>query len=157
MEKKIKSLAFHILVPIMLSFIIWMLIPDYTVFYKSLNKPAPQLPQEAFVIAWCAIYFLMGIAATCVEFSEFDSVYKTKAFNLYYLQLLVNLLWMPVLFGFKNLFVAVVWTLLLLIMVALNFRKFLKINSKCGYLLIPYLLWVLFLTYYTTALYFLNK
>ena len=157
MEKKIKSLSFHILVPIMLSFIIWMLIPDYTVFYEGLKKPAPQLPQEAFVIGWCLIYFLMGIAATCVELADCNLEYKQKSFNLYYLQLLVNLLWMPMFFGFQNLFVAMLWTVLLLIMVALTFRKFLKVKPKCGYLLIVYLLWVLFLTYYMIAIYIMNK
>lgn len=157
MEKKIKSLAFHVLVPIMLSFIIWMLIPDYTVFYNALKKPAPQLPEETFIIAWCAIYFLMGIAATCAEFSEADQVCKQKVFNLYYLKLLVNLLWMPVLFGFRNLFFALLWTVLLLAMTAIVFWKFIKLNRKCGYLLLPYLLWTLFLTYYTAALFFMNK
>jgi len=157
MENKIKSLAFHILVPIMLSFIIWMLIPDYTVFYNGLAKPAPQLPEEAFVIAWCAIYFLMGIAATVAEFSEVDQVYKQKAFNLYYLKLLVNLLWMPVMFGFRNLFVAAVWSVLLFVLTALVFWKFLKLNRKCGLLLLPYLLWTVFLIYYSVALWIMNK
>lgn len=157
MEKRIKSLAFHILVPIMLSFIIWMLIPDYTVFYAGLNKPAPQLPQETFVIVWCIIYFIMGIAATCAELADYDHAYKQKAFNLYYLHLLVNLLWMPIFFGFQNLFSALVWSVLLLVMVALTFRKFLKIKPKCGYLLLPYLLWALFLEYFTISVYILNK
>lgn len=134
-----------------------MLIPDYTVFYDGLVKPIPQLPQEAFVIGWSLIYFVMGLAATCVELADFDQNYKQKAFNLYYLQLLVNLLWMPMFFGFRNLFVAMTWTLLLLIMVCLTFRKFLKIKPKCGYMLIIYLLWGLFLSYYMIAIYFLNK
>jgi benzodiazapine receptor len=156
MEKKLKSLAFHILVPIMLSFIIWMLIPDYTAFYGGLKKPFPKLPQSAFVFIWCFIYLLMGIAAHFVEMAKVDDLQKQKAFNLYYLQLLVNLLWMPMFFGFKNLFVAVIWTVLLLVMVIMNLRKFMQIKRSAGYLFLIYLLWVLFLTYYLIAIEALN-
>lgn len=157
MEKKIKSLAFHILIPIMLSFIIWMLIPDYTIFYEGLRKPVPHLPQGAFVIIWCFIYLLMGIAAYFVENAEGNNTYKEKAFSFYYLHLLVNLLWMPIFFGFQNLFVGMLWTLLLLLMVVLTMRKFIKIKPLSGYLFLFYLLWLIFLTYYLTGIYILNK
>ncbi|NLW45978.1 MAG: tryptophan-rich sensory protein [Firmicutes bacterium] len=156
MEKKLKSLAFHTLVPIMLSFIIWMLIPDYTAFYEGLRKPVLRLPQGAFVFIWCFIYLLMGIAAHLVEMTKTDDIEKQKAFSLYYLQLLVNLLWMPMFFGFKNLFVAALWTVLLLIMVILNLRKFTMIKRSAGYLFVVYLLWVLFLTYYVIAIDVMN-
>lgn len=158
-----KSLAFHILVPIMLSFIVAMIVPDYEIYYNSLLKPIPHLPQIAFPMVWSLLFLLMGIAAYLVE--QTPSVEerivtdeeKKVAFNYYFMQLLVNLLWTPIFFGLRWTFIGLLWTILLLILVFITYRKFVKINHISGYLFIPYLLWVIFATYYTFGIWLLNR
>jgi len=158
-----KSLAFHVLVPLMLSFIIAMLVPDYSTYYKGLILPFPELPRVIFPIVWSFLYLLMGIAAylvdnteTNVQGKEVTNLEKKEAFKYYYAQLLVNLFWTPIFFGMRGLFVGVLWTVLLLVLVYITYRKFSRINKLSGYMFIPYVLWVLFATYYTIAIWMLN-
>lgn len=152
-----KSMAFHILVPIMLLFIVMMLIPDYTVYYDSLRKYFPHLSQMVFIIIYGLMYLMMGIAGYLVEEADGKKEEKQSAFNSYYLQLLINLLWLPILFGFRHLLFGFIWILFLLVMVFVTYRKFMKISIRAGYLLLVYLLITLFFTYYTLGLYLLNR
>ena len=158
----VQSLAFHTLVPLMLSFIIAMLVPDYQAYYASLIKPFPVIPSIVFPIVWSILYLLMGFAAYLVEQTvwtqnkeEFEN-YRRKAMNYYYLQLIVNLLWTPMFFWLKAPLIAAVWTVLLLFLVYRTTVMFFRINQASGYLMMPYFLWVVFATYLTIAFWVLN-
>lgn len=152
-----KSMAFHILVPIMLLFIVMMLIPDYTVYYDSLKKFVPHLSQMVFIIIYGLMYLMMGIAGYLLEEADGKKEEKHSAFNSYYLQLLINLLWLPLLFGFRHLLFGFIWILFLLVMVFVTYRKFMKTSAKAGYLFLVYFVITLFFTYYTLGLYLLNR
>lgn len=152
-----KSMAFHILVPIMLLFIVMMLIPDYTVYYDSLKKYVPHLSKLVFIIIYGLMYLIMGIAGYLVEEGDVKKEEKQSAFNSYYLQLLINLLWLPILFGFRHLLFGFLWVVFLLVMVFMTYRKFMRISSTAGYLFLVYFIITLFFTYYTLGLYLLNR
>ena len=66
MKINIKSLLFHVLVPLMLSYTIIMLIPDYKDYLDSLKKPL-ELPSIVFQIVWPVLYVLIGISAYIVD------------------------------------------------------------------------------------------
>jgi len=150
-----KSLAFHLLVPLMLFFIINMLMPDYKDYYEGLVKPAPSLPYMAFVAVWSLMYLLLGVGAYLAEQSNLED--KGNCFKCYFWMFLLSLFWLVLTFGLKWPFAGLLLTIVLLIMSYITYRKFHKINSISGKLFIPYLLWLLFLTYYTFGLWVLNS
>ena len=65
-----KSLAFHLLVPIMLLFIVMMLVTDFPAYYNSLEKLFPKLPSFVFFGIYGLVYFFFGLAAYFIEEAE---------------------------------------------------------------------------------------
>ncbi len=62
----LRSLLFHVLIPIMFAFIISMLVGDYSDYYNSINKPL-NVKEIVFPIVWSILYLLMGISAYLVD------------------------------------------------------------------------------------------
>lgn len=149
----LRSLLFHVLIPIMFAFIISMLVGDYSDYYNSINKPL-NVKEIVFPIVWSILYLLMGISAYLVDNSTDPK--SDTAMRFYYFQLILNLLWTPVFFYFKWRGVSALLTVALFIFVLVTMYKFYKINKVSGYLLIPYLLWTAFALYLTVGIYFLN-
>ena len=85
----LKSLLFHVLVPMMLVFTIMMLIPDYRPFLDSINKPL-NIPNIVFVIVWPILYVLMGISAYIIDQKEGNDI--NIAMKMYYIQLILNII-----------------------------------------------------------------
>ncbi|MGB4015340.1 MAG: TspO/MBR family protein [Bacilli bacterium] len=153
-----KSLAFHLLVPLMLFFIIMMLMPDFRDYYDGLSKPAPPLPRIVLIAIWSFMYLLTGLAAYFAEQSVTGSEpAKSGVFKYYFWQLLLNLFWFPVTFGLRWLLAGLLWTLALLVLAYATYRRLSGVNKTSGYLFIPYLLWLLFLAYYTFGLWAINS
>ena len=103
------------------------------IWYNSLNKPTLNPPAETFAPVWGVLYFLMLLAFWLMLYSDTNKD-KKPAIIFFVIQLLLNLSWSPVFFYFHNIkFAFVIITLL--------------ISKNSGYLLIPYLLWLLFAVY----------
>ena len=150
---KLKSLLFHVLVPMMLVFTIMMLIPDYKEFLGTINKPL-ELPDITFVIVWPILYVLMGISAYIVDQKEGNDI--NLAMKMYYLQLILNIIY-PIVFFYLHSFVfGAIITLAILIILVHMMLRFYKINKVSFYLLIPYLLWMLIANYLQLGIYYLN-
>ncbi len=150
-KKLLKNLAIPLGVGILSSF----LIRDGVDFFnESVNKPVFSPPAFLFPIAWTILYILMGIAAYIVEISKQKT--NNKPFIFYFSQLAVNFLWPIIFFNLKWYFLSIIVIVALLVLVVLTFIEFLKINKTAGYLLIPYILWLLFATALNIGVYVLN-
>ena len=110
-----------------------------------------------YAFIWGIIFIIMGISSYLILTSEADKKKKGNALFLFCLQLVVNFFWPIIFFGFKFLFFAFIWIVLLWIIVLIMMIKFWHINKLATYLLIPYLTWVLFSSYFNLGIYFLNK
>lgn len=153
-----KSLAFHLLVPLMLFFIIMMLMPDFRDYYQGLSKPAPAFPRIVLIAVWSSMFLLTGLSAYLAEQGTARSEpAQSGLFKFYFWQLLLNLFWFPVTFGFRWLFAGFLWTLALLVLAYASYRRFASVNKVSGYLFLPYLVWLLFMTYYTFGLWAINS
>lgn len=64
--------------------------------------------------------------------------------NIYKVNLIVNLLWPIIFFSFGLKVFAFFWLLLLILIVGYMIYKFYNENRISGYLLIPYMLWLIF-------------
>lgn len=152
MKINLKSLLFHTLVPIMLSFTITMLMPNYQGYLESLNKPL-EIPSIVFSIVWPVLYILMGISAYIID-NKKDT--PSRPMKIYYIQLFINLVYPIVFFYFHNLTLGALFTLSLLVLNIILIHDFYKINKLSGYLLIPYILWLLVANYLQVGIYFMN-
>ena len=154
-----KSLAFHLLVPLMLFFIISMLMPDYNDYYEGLVKPAPEIPRIAMIAVWSMMYLLTGFGAFTLDQSDDEPRrdHKAKAFKSYFWMLLVNLFWFPVVFGLRTFWLGLAWSLGLIILAYVVYRKVSGVKKVSGYFFLPYLIWLLYLVYFTFGIWALNS
>lgn len=82
---------------------------------------------------------------------------RSNALALYYTQLAVNFVW-PLLFFRVGLYgTAFWWLILLLALVLVTARAFYRIDKQAGWLLVPYLAWLIYAAYLNAGVWFLNK
>lgn len=121
--------------------------------YNDLIKPTLSPPGIVFPIAWTIIYLLIGISYTLLK-EKGEVPKETK--QLYHTQLIFNYLWTVIFFVFKLRLLSVLWIIILDALVIVMTYQFYKQNKVSGFLLIPYVLWLLFATYLNISIYFLN-
>lgn len=123
--------------------------------YTSFTKPPLSPPQWLFGVVWPVLYLLMGIAVYLI-YQTPQTPERKKAITLYWIQLLVNFLWPIVFFRFEWYWVSVAIILLLDVLVLITTVWFYRIKKEAGYLMVPYLLWILFATYLNIGIAVLN-
>lgn len=148
----IKSLIFHVFVPLMLSFTISMFL-DYGEYLSILDKPF-EMPSIVFQIVWPILYVLMGLFAYVIDNS--DNPKTNVIMKIYYLQLFINFGYSIVFFYFQNIVLAAIMTITLLVMVIVLINKSYSIKKFSSYLLIPYFIWLVIANYLQIGIYFLN-
>ena len=124
-------------------------------YYQMQEKPFFTPPDIVFPIVWTILYVLMGISAARVKQSNDPK--KAKALKTYYLQLAVNFFWSVLFFGLHQYFLAFLWLLLLIILVAKMIKKFAQIDLTAAKLQIPYLLWCCFAAALNFGVWWLNR
>ena len=95
-------------------------------WYNSLNKPVLTPPDWVFAPVWSGLYILMTISLILVVKAP-NTRSKRLALTIFFLQLLLNLIWMPVFFGAQRIGFAGIICSILLILVVINIRLFYKI------------------------------
>lgn len=123
--------------------------------YMSLIKPPLSPPGWLFGVVWPVLYLLMGVAAYII-YQTPETPKRKKSITLYWVQLFVNFLWPIVFFRFELYWVSVVVILLLDVLVLITTMLFYKAKKMAGYLMMPYLLWILFATYLNIGIAVLN-
>lgn len=130
-------------------------ISSIPVWYATLNKPFFSPPNWLFAPAWTILYILMGIALFFVW--KAPKVKKTnEGLMLFGAQLIFNVIWSIVFFGFRSIVGGVLSIVVLLILILMTTAQFYRIDKRAAYLMVPYLLWVCFATMLNIAVYFLN-
>lgn len=108
------------------------------VWYQELNKSSLNPPGFVFGIVWPILYLLMSISA-------FRTFANTK--NLFLIQLIFNALWSWLFFAFQMPLIALlnIW-LLIYLNIKLSIQMY-KQDTLSGYLLFPYVGWLMFASY----------
>ena len=123
-------------------------------WYNSLTRPFLAPPDWIFAPVWSILYLLMfGSLATYI-FSYGEN--KLLGYLYFIIQLCLNFLWSPIVFGARNIGFALAIIIVLDIFVILTIRKFYSISKIAGILLIPYLIWIIFATYLNIGYFVLN-
>lgn len=150
MKQIIKKLI-YMFFPLLIGGLVSFIIKDF-INYQEIIKPLLAPPKFIFPIAWSIIYFLMGISYVLLNKNIVDKTNKI----IYYGQLLVNAFWSIIFFIFHNYGLSFIWIILLDILVSLMIWCFYKTNKVSAYLNLGYLIWILFATYLTGAIWLLN-
>lgn len=125
-------------------------------WYAALRKPTFNPPNWVFGPAWTILYILMGIAAGLVWSAPVDQAKKRKAMGLFLVQFALNLAWSVIFFGLRLPTLALVEILLLLYTMIACTRVFFTIRRAAGWLMVPYVAWVIFATALNAGIVLLN-
>jgi tryptophan-rich sensory protein len=107
-------------------------------WYDGLQKPSWNPPKWAFPVVWTTLYLLSAIAATRVALQP-DS---GQALAFWALQIALNTLWTPVVFGGHRLGAGVVVILALWLSLVAVMVSFFGHDLWAGLMIVPYLVWV---------------
>lgn len=121
-------------------------------WYDDLEKPVGTPSNTVFPVVWTVLYLLIFLAInrwTRQGTSEFSQELQ----NLFWVQLILNLMWTVVFFGLRRFDWAIVVIILLdLVVLGLLIAYWRTPDGKLSfYLTLPYFGWLLYATYLTIA------
>lgn len=128
---------------------------DAQAFYTALTLPAWAPPPGVFGPVWSVLYVLIGVSLWLV-WSEARLTRGWAPYLLFASQLALNALWTWLFFAWRRGQLAFVEIVLLVVLIAATAWKFKTIRPLAAGLLLPYLLWVLFASALTLAVWRLN-
>lgn len=128
-------------------------------WYAFLNKPFFSPPAFVFGPVWTVLYILLA-----VFYWRLDKIYGKSAQKdlikelkgIFILQLVLNYMWTPVFFGLQNILGGLAVLLVLDFFVIKMTIYSRKIDKKCFYISLIYLLWLLFATSLNLGTFILN-
>ena len=129
---------------------------DISAVYRSLILPPLAPPGWLFPLVWTLLFAMMGVAAYLVGQAPVSADERRSAWRWYAAQLLVNMSWPVVFFRFQLWGWALAVLIVLIVLVIVTTVKFARIKRLAGYLLLPYLLWLLFAAYLNLGVVILN-
>jgi len=116
--------------------------PKIATWYVTLEKPAFTPPNAVFMPVWLTLYGLMGVAVYLIWCPGLPTEGAKTAFILFWVQLVLNVVWSIVFFGYESLVGGFVIILALGVTLLVTIIKFFKISKTAGGLLIPYISWI---------------
>ncbi len=151
-----KKLLIAVAIPLAVGGLAALLTSNSQEVFATVNKPALAPPAWLFPVAWTILYVLMGIASYRIWQSVTTYDKRKQALFLYGVQLFFNFFWPIIFFNLQEYFFAFVWIIALWLMIFLTYQQFRQIDKIAGWLLIPYLAWVLFAAYLNFGIFVLN-
>jgi tryptophan-rich sensory protein len=127
-------------------------------WYAALNKPFFNPPDFVFAPVWTILYILLAVFYRRLDklITSENKKYIANLKGLFILQMAFNFMWTPAFFGLNNivlgLFILCILDVLVIRMTWLSF----KLDKKCFYIALIYLLWLLFATSLNIGIFILN-
>lgn len=155
---KIKNFFVSVLVPLAVGGVSALITMGNMDVYSTLNAPPLAPPAILFPIVWTLLYFLMGVSAYLIRYSEKGSEKeKSTALFTYGLSLFFNFFWSILFFRFRFFLFSFVWLVILWFLILKTILDYVRIRPSAAYLQIPYLVWVTFAGYLNLAFWYLNR
>ena len=130
--------------------------PAINGWFQTLQKPLFMPPGWVFGVVWTALFVLMAIAFWLVWITDRKLKQKKTAMILFGVQLILNVFWSMIFFGFGAMFLAIIELIALFAVVLITTIYFFRQSKIAGYLMLPYLLWLCAAAYLNIAIYLLN-
>ncbi len=151
-----KRLLLCLALPLAVGGLAALLVQGDMALFEALKKPPLAPPGWLFPVAWTILYLLMGLASYLVLVSGGPRQEIRRAWKVYIGQLAVNFFWPILFFSFQLYFPAFFWLVFLWALILITLRRFWRLSSPAGLLLLPYLLWVSFAGYLNLGVALLN-
>lgn len=130
-------------------------VSEINTWFQTINKPSWNPPNWIFGPMWTTLYILMGAAFGRIWHMS-DSPAKKTAMIFFVVQFVLNLTWTPVFFGMHQISFALGIILVLLFLIMITIRQFMRLDKTAGMMLIPYVLWVTFASFLNYTIMTLN-
>jgi tryptophan-rich sensory protein len=129
-------------------------LPEIPGWYAELAKPSFTPPNWVFGPVWTTLYVMIAVAAWLVWRS--DNAARAGALALWGVQLSLNLAWSLLFFGLKDVGLALLDIVILLVAIVVTIAAFARASRLAAWLLVPYLVWVAYATALNFAIWRLN-
>jgi benzodiazapine receptor len=116
---------------------------DDNPWFAILVKPAIMPPSWAFPVAWTTLYILMGLAFAMILNAR-RAKGRSIAIIFFLGQLGLNLSWSPIFFGQHKIMLAFGVIVAMFAWAAIATAIFWNIRRAAGWLMLPYLAWLVF-------------
>ena len=123
-------------------------------WYNNLAKPAFAPPDWIFASVWGILY--TTILVSFVLYMTKSAPNKKSGYIYFTAQLILNFIWSPVFFIMKNMALALLVIIFMIIFTFLTVKSFFKASKIAGILLLPYFLWICFAAYLNLGYLVLN-
>lgn len=124
-------------------------------WYNRLNKSKYTPSSWVFGVVWPILYICMIISFIIVKRNEKCKNY-CNPLKFFTIQLLFNLIWTTIFFKFKNIKLALLDLILIIIFTLITIIQFYKISLTATLFLIPYFMWLCFALYLNLYIVFNN-
>ncbi len=151
-----KTLAVCVLIPLAVGGLSALLTMNSMDQFSKLDKPPLSPPGWLFPVAWTILYILMGVASYAVVRTPKTAEEGRTALKPYFIQLAFNFFWSIIFFSLELYEAAFAWLIAMLVLIVITTVRFYKVNKLAGYLMIPYIAWVVFAGYLNAGVAFLN-
>ena len=125
-------------------------------WYAALVKPSWAPPNWLFGPVWTTLYILIGIALFLVWKEGINRKDVKLAISVFVVQLVLNVLWSVIFFGYNSLLGGLIVIIILWIAILANIIFFYRVSKSAGLLLVPYIVWVSIASYLNYSVYLLN-
>ena len=133
----------------------WLARGGMELYRTGIVKPPLSPPGIVFPIVWVILYALMGVGAARVWLKP-ASKERTRALQVFLLQLAVNFFWSILFFNLQAFGLALVWLVGLWALVIWMMEAFAEVDLWAARLQFPYFLWVTFAAYLNFGVWRLN-
>jgi tryptophan-rich sensory protein len=121
-------------------------------WYPSLTRPPGTPPEWVFSAIWGVLYAALGVAGWLV----WRRAGTGRALRLWGWQLGANALWAPAFFGLRNPPLGLAVLVVLLVLVGLTIRRFVRVDRLAAGLLVPYFAWICYIAWLNAGFWWLN-
>jgi|GEM_PF-84749 len=131
-------------------------VPSIDGWYSNLIKPELAPPNWVFGPVWTTLFFLMGISAFLVWKKGLASREVKVALSVFFVQLILNILWSIIFFGWQSPGAAFMEIIFLWLAIIATIIVFAKVSKPAAWLILPYIIWVSFAGYLNFSIWRLN-
>lgn len=132
-------------------------VPNIPGWYAGLNKPSFNPPAWAFPVVWNILFAMMSVAAWLTVKAAGSVRGARRELTAWAVQLLLNFSWSVIFFGLKNPGAALIELVLFALAILATTTEFWRRSRVAGWLMVPYLAWVLFAGCINAAVWLLNS
>jgi tryptophan-rich sensory protein len=122
-------------------------------WYLSLTQPVGTPPNWVFGIVWTALYAMIGVSG----WLAWRRAVTPRPLRLWGWQLAANACWTPAFFALHSPPLAFAVCLVLLVLIGLTVRAFMRLRRLAALLMLPYWAWAAYATYLTAGFWWLNR